>query len=81
MINVHVKTIEIRKIYHNCTRYIFAFRIANDYESHSIEALANPERHLANPVNAFLLVKRFTTDWAAIQENFIRGNASDGKFM
>ncbi|GAB1610055.1 prolyl 4-hydroxylase subunit alpha-1-like isoform X1 [Argonauta hians] len=37
--------------------------LAVDYDRHSAHALANPEHYLGNPVNAFLLVKRFTVDW------------------
>lgn len=52
-------------------------RVADDFEHHSQEALVNPERHLSNPVNAFQLVKRFTTDWEFVMENYIRNNASE----
>lgn len=52
-------------------------QIADDYESHSRLALGDPEHHLANPVNAFLLVKRFTTDWDHIVQNLIRNNHSE----
>ncbi|PVD38058.1 hypothetical protein C0Q70_00668 [Pomacea canaliculata] len=38
-------------------------KIAIDYEKHSAAALQNPNFYLANPVNAFLLIKRFTLDW------------------
>lgn len=38
-------------------------RLAEDYELHSAHALENPDFYLGNPVNAFLLVKRFTLDW------------------
>lgn len=55
------------------------FRLAEDYEKHSKEALSNPEIYLSNPVNAFLLVKRFTTDWDNVLSKLIRGNASQGK--
>jgi len=37
--------------------------LAKDYERHSEEALDDPERHLSNPVNAYLLIKRFSVDW------------------
>lgn len=38
-------------------------KIADDYEEHSRKALADPHFYLGNPVNAFLLIKRFTLDW------------------
>jgi len=52
-------------------------QLANDYEAHSQQALGNPEKHLANPVNAFLLVKRFTTDWNHVVASLIRTNHSE----
>ena len=58
---------------------LLSFSIADDYEAHSERALGDPEHHLANPVNAFLLVKRFTTDWDNIVQNLIRSNNSEGK--
>ena len=36
--------------------------IADDMASHS-STLKTPEGHIANPVNAYLFVKRFTIDW------------------
>ncbi|KAK7111469.1 prolyl 4-hydroxylase subunit alpha-1-like isoform X2 [Littorina saxatilis] len=38
-------------------------KLAGDYEQHSRKALADPNYYLGNPVNAFLLIKRFTLDW------------------
>ena len=38
-------------------------RLAEDYNQHSKKALADPTYYLGNPVNAFLLIKRFTLDW------------------
>ncbi|CAI9739422.1 prolyl 4-hydroxylase subunit alpha-1-like isoform X2 [Octopus vulgaris] len=37
--------------------------LAEDYDRHSTFALENPDHFVGNPVNAFLLVKRFTVDW------------------
>lgn len=54
------------------------FRLADDYEAHSQKALSNPEIYLSNPVNAFLLVKRFTTDWESMLHEYIQGNSSQG---
>jgi len=51
-------------------------RIAADYESHSQSALKDVAKHLSNPVNAFLLVKRFTSDWQQV-ENLIRNNSAE----
>jgi prolyl 4-hydroxylase len=52
-------------------------RIADDFDAHSAKALLDPESHLANPVNAFLLVKRFTTDWDYVVDGLIRTNNSE----
>lgn len=52
-------------------------RVAVNFERHSREALKNPEEHLSNPVNAFLVVKRFTTDWDGIVQNYLKNNATD----
>jgi prolyl 4-hydroxylase len=37
--------------------------LADDYQKHSNLALDNVDKFLGNPVNAFLLIKRFTLDW------------------
>ena len=55
------------------------YRIADDYESHSKGASENPDQYLSNPLNAFLLVKRFTIDWERV-ENLIKNNTADGLF-
>ncbi|XP_013402652.1 prolyl 4-hydroxylase subunit alpha-1 [Lingula anatina] len=39
-------------------------RAAEEYEQHSKAALANSESFMGNPINAYLFMKRFTTDWA-----------------
>ena len=57
---------------------MFACRIAEDYEHHSSLALEDVDKHLANPVNAFLLVKRFTSDWDVVLD-LIRNTTGPGK--
>jgi len=52
--------------------------IADELERHSIEALGNTEEYLSNPVNAFLLIKRFSIDWNDNIRNFVNNNNSDG---
>jgi len=54
-------------------------QVANDYEHHSRSALQDVSQHLSNPVNAFLLVKRFTSDWTQV-ESLIRSNSGE-KFL
>ena len=48
-------------------------------ERHSAEALIDPERHLGNPINAFLLIKRFTVDWQRIVNNSFPKDDANGK--
>jgi len=52
--------------------------LADDFERHSNESLADPERYLGNPVNAYLLVKRFTSDWEQVVNTQIRTNNAEG---
>jgi prolyl 4-hydroxylase len=52
-------------------------RLADDFEVHSAQALADPEKHLGNPVSAYLLIKRFASDWNTIIEKDIRTNATE----
>ena len=53
-------------------------RLAGDYERHSAQALEDPEKYLSNPVNAFLMVKRFTVDWQNILQTFLDVNHAQG---
>jgi prolyl 4-hydroxylase len=52
-------------------------KLADDYDAHSKAALVDPERFLGNPVNAFLLIKRFTADWEKVVNNEIRTADTD----
>ena len=56
----------------------FCCSVADDYERHANEALKDSS-FIGNPVNAFLLVKRFTNDWHKIQE-VIKSNGAEGKW-
>ncbi|CAD5121519.1 DgyrCDS10019 [Dimorphilus gyrociliatus] len=49
-------------------------RIANEYESHAESAMGDMHATLANPVSAFLLVKRFTTDWNDVLNKYMTPN-------
>jgi len=40
--------------------------------------MENPEKYLSNPVIAFLMVKRFTTDWKNILQTFLSVNHTEG---
>ena len=55
------------------------YSIANDFETHSQEALVDPESHLANPVNAYLLIKRFTVDWRQLVDKYLSASRTQGE--
>ncbi|XP_059177301.1 prolyl 4-hydroxylase subunit alpha-1-like isoform X3 [Physella acuta] len=38
-------------------------QLAEDFDRHSKRALEDVDKYLGNPVNAFLLIKKFTLDW------------------
>jgi len=56
-------------------------RLADDFERHSNETLADPERFLGNPVNAYLLIKRFTADWERLVNTQIRAASAEGSVI
>ncbi|ESO05903.1 hypothetical protein HELRODRAFT_93842 [Helobdella robusta] len=51
--------------------------LADEFEEHSRKALANPEGHLSNPLNAYLLIKRFTSEWQYVLEEKIKKSFAD----
>jgi len=53
--------------------------LADDFERHSQETLADPERYFGNPVNAYLLIKRFTADWERLVDTQIRSSSAEGR--
>jgi len=55
--------------------------MSDEFEEHSTRALRNPEKHMSNPVNAFLAVKRFTSDWDNVVQTYIRNNVTEGKLL
>ena len=58
--------------------YVNVCRIAEDYEKHARHALKDPEKYLANALNAYLLVKKFTTDWKTVHSLLTR-NTGEGE--
>ncbi|XP_013418730.1 prolyl 4-hydroxylase subunit alpha-1-like [Lingula anatina] len=50
-------------------------RVADEYEKHSEEALANSEKFMGNPVNAYLFMKRFTVDWDGLRASLENENS------
>ena len=54
--------------------------VADSFEQHSLRALLNAEKHLSNPVNAFLVIKKFTSDWDNVVKRYIENsNSTDGQ--
>lgn len=45
-----------------------SFRNVEDYAREHEEASRNIQQYLSNPINAYLLVKRLTTDWKKVEE-------------
>ena len=46
----------------------FFCRNVEDYAREHEEASRNIQQYLSNPINAYLLVKRLTTDWKRVEE-------------
>lgn len=46
---------------------LFCFRLKEEYEKMYEEASADVSKYLSNPINAYLLVKRLTSDWKQIE--------------
>jgi len=53
------------------------YRIVEKYERSSLEALTDPERHLENPVNAYLVIKRLTIDFKQVNK-YLGGTKHEG---
>ena len=64
-----------------CWCHLHCCRMSDEFEEHSTRALRNPEKHMSNPVNAFLAVKRFTSDWDNVVQTYIRNNVTEGKLL
>ena len=52
-------------------------RHLEEYESIYNEASTDVTKYLSNPINAYLLVKRLTTDWKEV-ESVMTENAGQG---
>jgi len=44
-----------------------------------VQAMENPEKYLSNPVIAFLMVKRFTSDWDKALDIYFNNSKTDSK--
>lgn len=53
-------------------------RFAKEYENRQKSEIRDGRAYLANPVNAYLTVKRLTSDWNYV-ESLMRDNAADSK--
>jgi hypothetical protein len=51
--------------------------LVHEYESKNVDALTSGVNHIANPVNAFLMIKRLTSDWGQV-ERLMRTNMAEG---
>lgn len=52
-------------------------RYVADYKAHSEEALKDPQKYLANPVNSYLLIKKFTIEWEELQDLIKKNHATE----
>jgi len=53
--------------------------LADSYEKHAETALVDAESYVANPINAYLFVKTFTTDLPKTKELVSGKQNSEGK--
>lgn len=56
---------------------VFVFRRVQHYAEEHDKANKDATEYLSNPINAYLLVKRLTSDWEAT-ENFIKDDLYQG---
>lgn len=47
---------------------MFIFRQRDEFQQKHMEAMKDPSAYLANPINAYLLTKRLTTDWKKLED-------------
>lgn len=55
-------------MYHTFLILCVFYSLADEYDQHADEALVDAESYLANPVNAYRLCKKFTTELPAVKE-------------
>lgn len=51
-------------------------RQVEEYRVHNQEAMKDPQQYLANPVNSYLLIKKFTIDWEELQDLIKKNHAT-----
>lgn len=60
--------------------YVCLHRHLEEYETIYNEASTDVTKYLSNPINAYLLVKRLTTDWKEV-ESVMTENAGQGNWL
>uniref|UniRef100_A0A9J2PY10 procollagen-proline 4-dioxygenase n=1 Tax=Ascaris lumbricoides TaxID=6252 RepID=A0A9J2PY10_ASCLU len=50
-------------------------KVANDYAARNAEALSSDASYVSNPVNAYLLIKRLTSDWKFVETMMMQNSA------
>jgi prolyl 4-hydroxylase len=60
--------------------YFSLARFLEEYENNHHEASEDVSKYLANPLNAYLLVKRLTSDWKKV-EGVMTQNAGTGMLL
>lgn len=58
---------------------VFVFSRVIEYQREHKEASADISAYLSNPINAFMLTKRLTSDWKSI-ENVMSFDVGAGKY-
>lgn len=67
-----------RKIFPNGSEFFYLFSFALEYQNRNKRALKDGSEFLMNPLNAYLVVKRLTSDWEYV-ESLMRHNTADCK--
>ena len=60
---------------------IVSFRFRQSYENIHAEASKDPTKYLSNPINAYLLIKRLTSDWTKVEEIMNQNTGPGIKFL
>lgn len=59
--------------------YVSSFRQRDEFQEKHAEAMKDPSAYLANPINAYLLTKRLTTDWKKLEDEIRNDEISSKK--
>ena len=58
-------------------QWLYTWSFLAQYESAYEEASKDTSKYLANPINAFLIIKLLTADWKQV-EDVMKENIADG---